>query len=300
MKIEELKSKIASKTIDDSFKVFVASDYSSYFIIDQYVHKIADIKGLEIKHIDNFSEIGDGGFADCGYLYIYKVDEYDNEFSADNLIVVCNKSKIKEAIVIPKLEKWQFVDYLKFKLPGMSKTDLEWLMTQYEVTDSRVTQTNYFRLDNDMDKVSIFSESVQSMLFDELYNSGEYNTISNLTIFDLTNAIIKRDTGSALQVLKVFDYIDSKPHVWILSILLNSFRNIIAVQADQNIKAEDLGISDKQLYVIKKHNIGYYSTEELVKIYSMLTNVEYMYKFGGLTQEQLADYIICNILGDSK
>jgi len=297
MKIEELKSKIASKTIDDSFKIFVASDYSSYFIIDQYIHKIASIKGLDIKHIDNFSEIGDGGFADCGYLYIYKVDEYDNEFSSDNLIVVCNKSKIKEAIVIPKLEKWQFVDYLKFKLPGMSKTDLEWLMTQYEVTDSRVTQTNYFRLDNDMDKVSIFSESVQSMLFDELYNSGEYNTISNLTIFDLTNAIIKRDTGSAMQVLKVFDYIDSKPHVWILSILLNSFRNIIAVQADQNIKAEDLGISDKQLYVIKKHNIGYYSTEELVKIYSMLTNVEYMYKFGGLTQEQLADYIICNILG---
>jgi len=297
MDIRELKEKISDKSLDDDFMVWALEDYSSYVIAKQYIHAIAEFKHLAIKFINSFKDIGTSGFVEDNNLYIYKVDKLEDFEPHDNLIIICNKTNYKNKIKIPKLEPWQFVDYLETKLPGMNKADIEWLITQYEVLDSRVKEIKYERLENDLDKIAIFSPALQDSVFNELYTNGEYNTISNLTVFDLSEAMIKKDAKLALEVLKVFDYIDSKPHVWILSILLNNFRNIIGVQVGNNT-AEELGISDKQHWVIKKRNCGYYDTKQLYNIYKMLTDVERLYKFGGLTQDMLADYIVCRILGE--
>ena len=297
MDIKELKNNIENKCLDNNFMIWVLTDYSSEVIAKQYYKEIAKYKNLTIKIINDFKEIGTAGFIEDDNLYIYKVDKLESFEPHDNLIIICNKTNYKDKIVIPKLEPWQFIDYLQAKLPGMNKADLDWLITQYEVLDSRVKEVKYERLENDLDKIAIFEPALQDNIFNELYTNGEYNTISNLTVFDLSEAMIKKDAKLALEVLKVFDYIDSKPHVWILSILLNNFRNIIGVQVGNNT-AEELGISDKQHWVIKKHNCGYYNTEQLYNIYKMLTKVEYLYKFGGLTQDMLADYIVCKILGE--
>lgn len=297
MDIKELKEKISDKSLSNDFMVWTLEDYSSYVIAKQYIHAIAEFKHLTIKFIDSFKEIKSDGFIEDVNLYVYKVDKLEEFEPHDNLIIICNKTNYKSKIKIPKLEPWQFVDYLETKLPGMNKADLEWLITQYEVLDSRVKEIKYERLENDLDKIAIFSPPLQDSVFNELYTSGEYNTISNLTVFDLSEAMIKKDAKLALEVLKVFDYIDSKPHVWILSILLNNFRNIIGVQVGNNT-AEELGISDKQHWVIKKRNCGYYDTKQLYNIYNMLTDIERLYKFGGLTQDMLADYIVCKILGE--
>ena len=296
MEIKEHKSQIEQKTLSDDFMIWQLEDYTSSVIAKQYYHKIAEFKNLNIKLINDFSEIGSEGFIEDDNLYIYKTDKLDNFTQHNNLIIICNKTNYKDKIKIPKLEPWQFVDYLQYKLPGMNKSDLEWLITQYEVTDSRVKEIKYERLENDLDKIAIFEPALQDSIFNELYTSGEYNTISNLTIFDLTEALIKRDSKLALEVIKVFDYIDSQPHVWLLSILLNNFRNIIGVQIGNN-KAEELGISDKQLWVVKKYNCGYYDTKQLYNIYKILTNAEWLYKFGGISMDLLSDYLICQILG---
>ena len=297
MDIKELKESIENKTLLDDCMIWVLEDYSSEVIARQYIHKIAEFKNLTVKPIEKFTEIGDTGFVADDNLYIYKTDKLENFDKHDNLIILCKKTTYKDVIKIPKLEPWQFVDYLQAKLPGMNKADLEWLITQYEVLDSRVKEIKYGRLENDLDKIAIFDPSLQDSVFNELYTSGEYNTISNLTVFDLSEALIKRDSKLALEVMKVFDYIDSQPHVWILSILLNNFRNIIGVQVGKE-SAESLGISDKQRWVVNKYNTGFYTTKELYDIYKMLTNAEYMYKFGGLDMNMLSDYLIVKILGE--
>ena len=295
MTLPELKEKI-KPGMEDLFIVFQLTDLTSEYIAWKYIYSISEVKGLSVIRIDSTNEIDDGGLLEDKNLYVLKCDNMVDVEPVNNLVVLCSKTSYKEAIKLPKLEPWQFIDYINKRVPGLNKTDIEWLTTIYNQTDSRVTTINYNRLENDLDKLSVFPESVQNNLFNYLYDHGEYDTISSFTIFDLTGALIKKDREKVLQVLKVIDYIDAKPHVWLLSILLNNFRNIIAIQTGQGVTAESLGIKDKQYWVIKKYNIGYYDLPRLIKIYEMLTGLEYKYKFGGLNMDQMSDYIICKIL----
>lgn len=305
MDIKELKNKIETNTLSDDQMIWKISDHnvwglntdeSSWFIAKQYIDKIAKNRNLNVKYISSFDEVANQGFIEDDNLYIYKVEELKDYKEVKNSIIVCNKTN-KDCIVFPKLEAWQFIDYIQTLVPGMDKVDLEWLATQYNFSMARETWMRFFRFYNDMKKISIFPESVQSSIFNELYKDGEYETISNLTIFDLSNAIMKKDTKLALAVLKVFPYIDSKPDLWLLSILLGSFKKVIDIQLNQTAKAADLGMSDKQYYAIKKNNVGVYNIEELVYIYQFLTQLEYQFKFEGLNANQIVDYIIVKILG---
>jgi hypothetical protein len=62
-------------------------------------------------------------------------------------------------------------------------------------------------------------------------------------------------------------------------------------------KAKDVNMSDKQFYVTKKYNIGYYNRDQLIKIMEVLTNIEYMFKYGELPLSLVIDYLVCEILG---
>ena len=297
MDIKQLKLEIESNVVSSNQMVWKLTDDSSWFIAKQYIDLLAKNRGLTVKYIDSFDEVASQGFVVDMNLYIYKVDELKEYKAVDNSIIVCYKTNRSDSIVIPKLESWQFIDYIQTIVPGVDRNDLEWLATQYEFTYDRKTTVRYFRFYNDMLKIALFPESVQSSIFNELYEDGEYSTLSNLTIFDLSNAIMRKDTKLALEVLKVFPYIDSKPDIWLLSILLTNFKNVIDIQLNQNVKAADLGMSDKQYYVVKKYNCGVYSNEELMRIYKLLTILEYKFKFEGLSADKLVDYIVVNVLG---
>lgn len=299
MDIRELKMAIETKSLSDDQLILKLENESSWFIVKQYIDKIAYYKGLDIKYIDSFDEIATQGFFEDSSLYIYKVDELKEFNNVKNSIIVCNKTN-KDCINIPGLEHWQFIDYMVTLVPGVQKSDLEWLITQYETTYGRDTKTNYFRLKNDLDKISIFPESIQSQVFNLLYDSGDFSTTSNLTIFDLSNALMKKDFRTIVEVLKVRDYIDfNDPPVWLLSILLNSFRNVINIQFRPDAKAEELGMKENQWWAVKKNNIGYYPDSNLIKIYKLLTKTEYSYKFEGLPAADLVDYLIIKVLSEA-
>jgi len=306
MDIKELKNKIETNSLGNDLMIWKIPDHkvwglntdeSSWFIARQYIRQIAKNKNLDIKYIDSLDDIPTTSLMSDPTLYIFKTEEFNNPKPIENLIVICNKTSDKEAIVFPKLEAWQFIDYIKGVVPGINSEDLEWLATQYNFSMARETWMRYFRFYNDMMKISIFPEEDQATLFNNLYKAGEYSDISNLTIFDLSNAILRKDKKLALEVLKVFPYIDSKPDLWLLSILLNNFKRVIDIQMNTNSTAQSLGISDKQFYAIKKNNIGVYSNKELIYIYKLLTEMEYKFKFDGLSADQLVNYMVIKILG---
>lgn len=287
MNVIDLKINIENKTLSDSPMIWKITDSSSLLITNQYFHEIANFKNLEIKLIDTTDEIPDTGFIEDTNLYIIKTKEFNSPLdNFKNCIVICEKTNL-DCIKIPKLEKWQLDDFVTGKLPGINKNELLWLSNEYG--------DNYFGFINEIEKLSLFNKSEQAEVFNLLKNSGEFKSITSLNIWDLSNGILKRDKELIQKVLEVIDYIDVEP-IGLLTVLYNNFRRVIDIQTNPRAIAKDLGISDKQLYAIKKNNCGYYSRDELVRIFKLLTSLEYKYKFEGLSLNNLIDYMVCNIL----
>ena len=288
MDIKELKEKLEKNDLEglNSF-VFVKTDDTSDLIIDQYVTRISKILGLNKKIIEDLNEIPDDSFIIDDNLYILITDKWKLQ-NKDNCIIICKSTNDKEAIKIPSLEDWQVVDYAIPKVKGMNKQDIENLVKKYS--------KNYLRFINDIDKISIFNEGSQNLVYHKMVEDGMFDQISNLTIWDLSNAVIKKDTKTIVEVLKVIDYIDVEP-LGLAKVLYNNFRTITSIQTNARVTAKDVGMSDKQFYVIKKYNCGFYSNDQLVKIMDLLTNIEYLFKYSELPMSSLIDYMICKILG---
>lgn len=285
MDIKELKDKIEKGTLDDSFMVWVATEDN--IVVDQYIKAIKENKHLEIKFIDNLNEIPDESFITDPNLYILKTKKWASEDTHDNCIVICEETKNSGAIKFPVIEAWQVIDYVAGLVPGIPDNFLETLIKQYT--------TNYARFITDMQKLSIFSEDSQLHMLEKTIQDGCYNELSEATVFDLVTALVKKDTQKVAEVLKVKSYIDLTPmHFW--TIMTNNFKNIIRLQLDPSANAQSLGISDKQAWVIRKYNCGFYSKEQLIKIYKMLCSIENKFKFEELDVDNIIDYIVCKVL----
>ena len=289
MDIKELKNNIEKGNIDNSFMIWELSDESSSIIANQYLDKISKILKLDIKYIDGIDDIPDQSFIEDTNLYVIRCDKLEDNRQKQNCIIICNKSSVDGAIKFPKLESWQVLDYILYRIKGINKEDIEWLMSLYG--------TNYLRLLNDISKIEIFDSSQQKFIFDSLLDDHQFDSITNLTIWDLSNAIIKKDIKSLKSILKIIKYIDISP-LGLSSVLYNNFKTIMSIQLNPLVTAKDLNISDKQFFVIKKYNCGFYTNDQLIKIISMLTNIEYLYKYNELPTDYLIDYIICSIIGE--
>jgi len=288
MDIVELKQQITDGSISNDFMVWILEDESSEIIANQYISKICELKNLSPKIIDDYSDIPDQSFSIDSNLYIKKEDKVSEIRKYSNCILLCKKCNNKDSIKIPKLEDWQVIDYLHVKTPGLDKKEIEWLATQYN--------KNYQRMINDFDKISIFSENLQDRVYKLLLEDGQFDSVTSLNIWDLTNGILRKDYNLVHEVLVRIKFIDIEP-IGLLTTLYNGFKRVINIQLNPDVTAEDLGISGKQFFVIKKYNCGHYTKEQLIKIFSILTNLEYRYKYEGIEINQLVDYMIVNILG---
>ena len=286
MDIKSLKTKIENNDLDDSFMLWKCPP-GSELVVSQYLKKIAENKHLVLKYIDSIDEIVGDSFLKDINLYVFLSKKYNEKYNNNNLIVICEETKNTDAIVFPKLEAWQVVDFAKSFLPGVNIEMLNELIKGY---------SEYQLFISDMEKLAIFDEEDQNYLVDDLFDQLSITPV--LTVFDLSNAILRHDIKLAREVLKVKDRIDLTP-MHLLTILLNNVKKVLDIQlGGNNIKASDLGISDKQFFVIKKYNCGIYSNAKLISIYETLLDIENKFKFKELEVCDIIDYIVCKILGD--
>lgn len=283
--IRVLKKQIELHDVPDRFMVWVMNDEYSEIIARQYALELCRLWDLDLKVIYGVDEIPDDSFIEDTNLYVIKVDKWTSDFKRDNCIVICNSG---DGIKFPKLEDWMLVDLALSKLKGINKQDIEWLITIYN--------GNYWRFLNDIDKIAIFDDGSQSLMFNQMVDDHQFDMLSSITIWDLSNSILKKDLKTIKSVLRVIEYIDIDP-LGLTKVLLNNFRNILNIQLNPMCKAKDVNMSDKQFYVTKKYNIGYYNRDQLIKIMEVLTNIEYMFKYGELPLSLVIDYLVCEILG---
>lgn len=297
IELRELKQKIEQNELLSHFIIFKC-DKSSEFIPHQYAIEFCKNNNSDIIHIDSKENIPHTSLFDLvknNNLNIYKVDTLDEDLNVDqeeiasNFIwVICNKisSKYKkiydENIVdVPKLQDWQIKDFITSNCGWLTNDEVDELFSYYK--------NDLFRLNNELDKLKLLGSGSYKRIKNQLYVD-----ISNFNIFDITNAIIKKDKMALSNVYKEIEHVDIDPF-GLMTILIKNFRNIIDVQLAKNATAESVGVSGKQFWAIKNYSCGHYTKQELITIFNFLNGLDYKIKSGEMDTSILIDYIICKI-----
>lgn len=281
MNLQELKAHIENNTLKENLLIFTGE---GDFIFKQYLHKYVTDNSLDIKYIESIDEISSSNmFAfSSNVLYLLETDTFIEEPASHNRVwVKCKKNKSKtDSIELPKLEEWQLEDYIKSKCFGLKDSEVKELLKCYK--------DNPFRLDLELDKILI--TGTYKYIKDQLYTD-----VANYMIFDLTTALVKRDKKKVSDILIEIEHIDVEPF-GLLTLMTKNFRQLIDIQLAINPTAESVRVSDKQFWVLKKYNSGYYNREELVKIYKWLLDIDKRIKNGELDTKYLNEYIITKII----
>ena len=295
MNLKEVKNKIIDKSLSTSLLVFKCEKET--FIAHQYINEISKIRpNLEVVLVESLDEVVINEFSifNDNSLYVVVCDKLEatnrDIRKFENVYVICNKadSQYEECIVeVPKLVDWQIQEYLQFHLQGLNSQYIKWLceITNYDIN----------RLYNEMCKLSIFDKSQQEYMFKLINDENGYGDLTQLNIFNFTNAIFKRDKKSVLEILENKESIDLEP-AGVITLLYKNFRIISQLQMNPKVTYEQLGISQKQLNAIKYYNLNHYSNSELINIIELLTSIDYKLKSGILPYDMIIDYVVDRIL----
>ena len=281
MKIEELKEMLENRKKVKLPIIFIYKG-SGRLVCEQYIDEICSIYNKPKRYIDHLQTLSMFESVDNIDIQIYVTDEL-KEIPEDNTIVLCKKSNIKEvdSVNFDELENWQVMGYMKGVCTGLKEQQVEWVVN---------TCKDKNRLFNDIDKLRLFTPTNQPLVFDELFNDGYWEDLTNLNIFNLTNAIQKRDYKTIGEILSNIKNIDIEP-TGLLTILYNNFKDMIEVKMGVNAS-----FSKEKKYKAVKYNSQFWSRTQLVKCFDFLTLIDYKLKQGEIPHDNLVDYIITNIL----
>jgi DNA polymerase III delta subunit len=301
MTLQKLKEDIENKTFKPTTMILVSEDK---FIPLMYIEEISKSFDYTIRYIQSLSEIDSDTndiFGDSGEhssdLIIYNTDvvNFSEEvlYNQDNIIVVTNKidkgsKKFYGDLVveIPKLEEWQIKDMVYSFMEGVDTKHLDWLI--------HTCGGNVHRLYQESLKVRLFRESERKSVFDEMVEDGAFDDLSSNTIFNFTNAILKKDIKSLKIIYEEIDNIDINDF-GLLTILYNNFLNVINIQLGINPTPESVGMKPNQFNAVR-YNCGHYNSKQLIGIFRLLTDIDRRVKSGEFPTNIMRDYLILSIL----
>ena len=305
MTVIELKNQLNNNVAD--FKNLILTYKDNDFVISEYIKKIASIKGLAIKYVsedylksqDTASEVL-FEVEEEKYLLVYKVDKLSSNnfklnYLTDDLIIVCKSvdkdiaENISSFIVeIPELNEWRIKDYMKVHCKGLTADAIDWL---YKVTNGDI-----YRINNELFKLELYDKQDQDEMFLELNKDGNYSDLCDLNIYNLTNAITKRDYLGLISCLSEIENIDVEP-VGLITILHKALKDIINIQLNSRATPESLGMNFKKFKAIE-YSCGKYSDEKLIKMFKFVNDFDYKLKSGqlDLSKNKLIDYIVCGLM----
>lgn len=291
-----LKHKIENNDLNIHCIIYVC-DKINEFIPHQYALEFCKNNNFEIIHAESIVDLPHNNLFGnvSNYLTIYKIDTLnenlmvDQEEIAKNYVwVICNKINAKykkiyddNIVEVPKLQEWQIKDFITSRCKNLTDDEVNELYFCYK--------NDLFRLDSELDKLELIGSDNYKKIKNQLFVD-----VSNFNIFDVTNAIIKRDKITLSNIYKEINNIDIDPYGFI-TVLIKNFRQIIDVQLAKNATAESVGVSSKQFWAIKNYSCGYYNKDELVNIFKFLNSLDYKIKSGEIDTSLLIDYIICKI-----
>lgn len=310
MRLMELKKSIERGSVGHA-PIFMLSKDGG-FVASQYIKAIAKLNGLRISYVDSLDGLCSQEADLFGYsakpsgaqgvLQVLITDKLVGPipFGIEGLtdLFVSFSSADPEAIrkldglgiltEVPALKDWQVLDYMKSVCVGLGTDKLRWLYS--------IAKGNVFRLSNESEKIGVFPKDEQEEVFRDLNESDGYADLSSLTIFNLTNGIMKKDRDSVKEVLLGADGIDIEG-VGLVTILSRSVRNVIEIQMGSGATPESTGMSPKQFRAVG-YECGRFSDAKLMSMYDFLLGFDLKLKSGGIDLDngRMIDYIVCELL----
>lgn len=301
MTLQDLKSSIEDGTFKPTPLILISEDK---FIPLMYINEIVKSLKYSVRYVQSLSElvpqdedIFGGTEVDSTDLVVYNVDTFDlsDKSLADvpNIIVIAKKIDkdakkfYKDLIIeIPNLAEWQVRDMVYSFCKGVEPRYLDWLIKNCNGDVNRLHQESL--------KLRLFNEKDRGSLFQDMVADGAFDDLSSNTIFNFTNAILRKDIDSLRAVYEEIDNIDVNDF-GLLTLLNNNFFNVISIQLGVNPTATSLGMKPNQFNAVKR-NCGYYSGAQLVSIFRLLTDMDRRIKMGEFPTNIMRDYLILSIL----
>lgn len=287
MDIKELQERIINNNLKEPNIVFKCSGNGD-FIVRQYLDCFAFNNNLDIVVIDSIEELPLPNMFISEYksVYLIKTDKFDSIIpKTDGYVwVICKKSKC-DCISIPTVEEWQIDEYIENKCKHLPKE---------EVSRLRSTYKDLYKLDLELDKITVFNEESIANLY-PLIKQQMFIDYSEYTVFSIIDMILKRNKSVMPNILKELESIDIDPFGFI-TLLSNNLKHIIDIQLAKNPTAESVGVSSKQFWAIKKYSCGFYNKEELLYLYKLVISMDYKIKSGQIDTKNVIDYLLCKIM----
>ena len=301
MTLQEFKESLENKTFLPCTMMLISEDK---FLPLMYLREIERTLGYKLNYVESMFDIGadeedifgtvSGGTKELTVFNTDKIEACNDTLFRESNVVVVATSITAEAktfyknilIEMPKIVDWQLQDMVYSYCKGVDTKYLDWLIKE--------CGGDIHRLYNESLKLSIFPEADRPILFEKMNDDGAFDDLTSNSIFNLTNAIVKKD----IQLVKAM-YADIKvmgiSDFGLLSVLYNNFMSMVQIQLGISPTAEKLGMKQSQFNAIR-YNCGKYTNNQLVNIIKMLSDIDRKIKCGEMPTYIMVDYLIISIL----
>lgn len=312
MNIEELKHNILNDMVSDNCLVFQYSDDNGKFLANHYIKGIAKSKHLEIKTIESLEEITNYSI-NCFEQQVENIFVLDTpklitkkvDFSSyKNTIIICKTidvaSNVKDYLVsLPSPDEKQILEYMQARVPGLDSAQLRFLKD--------ACKNSLFKIDGELSKYQLFDTDSQSIILENAVDEGFYKDFSSASVFNLLDAIKKKDVKLLGKLLDEIEFIDFEPYS-IITLLHNELIKIIYIKRKKIKTDEDfmkllskLNIN-KYFYTIYAKDICLrYTDSELINLLRYIDELDFKIKTGNMTnivndKAKFIDFLLCDIL----
>ena len=304
MELKELKQELLDGKVRNYY-VFIGDELA---LQDIYINKIKEISGLVLQRTVDVKSVyskltSKTLFKAASSIYVIRNDEdfyksnawktllKEKDFKGNILILLY--SNVKKTSDFCKahekvLTSFDLIDpsLLKNRLNATTKMPLHYCEDIVKMCGG-----NYGVIKNELYKLQKYMQA-NGLTWDSAYLEGKRNNLLHEEIgdiiFDFTNAIIERKIKIAYELYPKILKTEDGSAIKLLSVLYNSFRNILMVQSTPlNMRNEaTLGLTKGQIYMTNL-KCNRYNLFEIVTIIKTIRYLEKGIKIG-LVEEKFA------------
>ena len=282
MTLEELKKKVEAKDISD-LNLIIFKDKEG-FISSQYIRAVAEILNKEIVYYDELKPLlqsFSNPWVKNNSVNVLKTAQVNlkdvNIKNIINTFIICEKCD-SPAIECPPLVDWQIKEFIRLK----TSADPDMLY--------RLCGGNIWRIQNELDKLKEAPNPQISL--QKMVEEGQFMDIEEGVIWDYIDALFKKDFAKCRQMIpKIMSGACDVTDFFLATSLYNKLVRLIKVKLEPNPTPEKTGLSEKQIWAIRKFEASQFTPDQLMELFEKVSALDSRVKTGEFPTEFMVDYL---------